>query len=744
MGLVMDGRIIIVSNRLPCTVTASDGQLQFTESVGGLATGLRSFLETDAGNGERRNNYLWVGWPGSTIPDDLRGEAAARLLAEYHSHAVFLSQEEIEKFYQGFCNKTIWPLFHYFSSFAEYTADSWKQYVNVNREFCKALEGLIQKDDQIWIHDYHLMLLPQMLRERFPGQNIGFFLHIPFPNFEIFRLLPSGWRRDILLGLLAADLIGFHTFDYMQDFLRCVLRILGIESNLGRLIVGERMVRVESLPMGIHFGRFHEAAANPEIQSERSALQSPLGDVKIILSIDRLDYSKGIIHRLLGFETLLDTTPELCGKVTLLVVLVPSRVGVDQYDLMKKNIEELIGKINGKFGTTGWTPIIYQYRSLSFPTLVAMYAMSDVALVTPLRDGMNLIAKEYLASRRDDTGVLILSEMAGAAKELGEAIIVNPNNREEIAESLKQALAMPVEEQRRRNQIMRGRLARYNVIRWANDFLDLLSSSRQADRVFFGKLMNEPTRRQLLHAYAGAQRKLLLLDYDGTLVGFHRRPASARPGKDVLALLHDLGSDSTNETVLISGRTKGTLEEWFGALPVSLVGEHGAWIRPRGGDWTLARPLSNDWKSNILPLLERYVDRLPGSLIEEKDYAIAYHFRAADQEHARLAAQELVDDLISFTANIDVQVLQGNKVIEVRAGGVNKGLAAQHWLQNSSYDFVLAIGDDWTDEDLFGALPDGAFSLHVGTQRTRARHVLRNPAEVLDLLRSLPSPGTRS
>ncbi len=730
------GRIIIVSNRLPCTVTASDGQLQFSESVGGLATGLRSFLNTGSGNG----NYLWVGWPGSTIPDDLRGLAASRLLAEHHSHPVFLSQEEIEKFYHGFCNKTIWPLFHYFSSFAEFNAESWKQYVSVNSEFCRALEGLIQKDDLIWIHDYHLMLLPQMLRERFPGLSIGFFLHIPFPNYELFRLLPSGWRRELLLGLVASDLIAFHTFDYMQDFLRCVLRILGIESNLGRLIIGERLVRVETLPMGIHFDRFQDAAAKPEILSEREALKSPLGEVKIVLSIDRLDYSKGIIHRLLGFETLLDSTPELRGKVTLIVVIVPSRVGVDQYDLMKKNIEELIGKINGKFGTTGWTPIIYQYKSLSFPTLVAMYAMSDVALVTPLRDGMNLIAKEYLASRRDDSGVLIISEMAGAAKELGEAIIINPNNREEIAEALRQALTMPADEQRRRNQIMRRRLSRYNVVRWANDFLELLSGARQTDRVFFGKLLNEPTRRQLLHAYAGAQRRLLLLDYDGTLVGFHRRPSNAKPGKDVLALLQSLGNDPSNETVLISGRTRGTLDEWFGELPLSLVGEHGAWIRSRGGEWTLARPLANDWKTNILPLLERYVDRLPGSSIEEKDYAVAYHFRAADQEHARVAAQELVDDLITFTANIDVQVLQGNKVVEVRAGGVNKGIAAQRWLQKSTHDFVLAIGDDWTDEDLFGALPEGAFTLHVGTQRTRARHVLRNPTEVLDLLRSLPAP----
>jgi len=733
-------RIIIVSNRLPFTVSKSDGQLAFTDSVGGLATGLRSYLLSACGLSNGGIDYIWVGWPGSTVTDELKETVKSRSLIEHHSFPVFLSEEEVNKFYHGFCNKTLWPLFHYFPSHAEYNQEYWSHYIDVNKAFCDSLADLIKEDDIVWIHDYHLMMLPQMLRERFPSLSIGFFLHIPFPNFELFRLLPQHWRRELLKGLLGADLIGFHTFDYMQDFLRCVLRILGHESSMGRLLIGERLVQVETFPMGIDFKKFNDGAANVEVQNERIELKKPLGEIKIVLSIDRLDYSKGILNRLLGFETFLMTNPQWREKVTLLVILVPSRIGVDHYEAMKKNIEELVGNINGKFGTTGWTPIIYQYKALPFSTVVAMYTMSQVALITPLRDGMNLIAKEYVASRKDQMGVLILSEMAGAAKELGESIIINPNNREEIAESLKEALEMPEDEQRRRNQIMQQRLKRYDVHRWAKDFLGELAGIRQTDEVFFGKLLDPNTMLNLIERYNNAKKRLLLLDYDGTLIGFSKRPLQAKPSEELRRMLYDLCEDSLNDIVIISGRKKDNLEEWFGSLPISMIAEHGAWIKHPNADWTMIKHLLNDWKPKLIPLFEMYSDRVPGSFIEEKEYSIAWHYRMADHEHARLAAQELTDDLIAFTANIDVQVLQGSKVVEIRNGGVNKGTASLHLLAKSEYDFILAIGDDWTDEDMFSVLPADAFSFHVGPNRSHARFVVRNPREVIHLLKDLSTP----
>ena len=735
-------RTIIVSNRLPFTVSHVDGQWLFADSVGGLATGLQSFLHSNGGSSNGNSEYIWVGWPGNTVTDEFKEQIKSRSIVEHHSFPVFLSEEDVNKFYHGFCNKTLWPLFHYFPSHAEYNHEFWSHYIDVNKAFCDSLIELIRDDDNIWIHDYHLMLLPQMLRDRLPSLRIGFFLHIPFPNFEIFRLLPQLWRREVLKGLLGADLIGFHTFDYMQDFIRCVQRILGYESNMGRLLVGERMVQVETFPMGIDFNKFNEVADNAEVQNERQELKKSLGEIKVILSVDRLDYSKGILNRLLGFETFLTVHSQWREKVTLLVVLVPSRIGVDHYETMKKNIEELVGNINGKFGTISWTPIIYQYKALPFSKLVAMYGMSHVALVTPLRDGMNLIAKEYIASRRDETGVLILSEMAGAAKELGESIIINPNNREEIAESLKEALEMPEEEQRRRNQIMQRRLKRYDVKRWAKDFLGELAAVRQTDEVFFGKLLDTKTKNNLMDRYTNSTKRLILLDYDGTLVGFSKKPMQARPGEELRTLLMDLHGDSLNDVVIISGRRKDNLEEWFGSYPITLIAEHGAWIKLPNADWTLIKHLVNDWKPKVLPLLELYSDRVPGSFIEEKDYSVAWHYRMADNEHARLAVQEMTDDLITFTANIDVQVLQGNKVIEIRNGGVSKGTATLYLLAKSEYDFILALGDDWTDEDMFSALGDDAFSIHVGPNRSRARFVIRNTKEVIRLLEDLKVPIT--
>ena len=737
MSISHSQRLVIVSNCLPFTAKVVNEQVQFDESAGGLATGISAFLDSYKYHFPKSEEHLWVGWPGGTIAEKYHDLVRTRALSDYHAYPVFLSEADMENFYLGFCNKTLWPLFHYFTSYTNYKEEYWEQYKRVNRFFAETLQKIIQEEDLIWIQDYHLLLLPQMLREKFARTRIGFFLHIPFPSFELLRLLPLRWRREILEGILGADLIGFHTYEYTQHFLQSVLRVLGLDHYMGQITLPSRVVKVGTYPMGIDFKRFQEASTHQETEIEKQELRKVLGDSKVILSVDRLDYSKGIPDRLQGYELLLELHPEFRGKVVLIMVVVPSRIGVDQYEQMKRQIEEYVGKINGRFGSISWTPILYQFRNLSLYPLAALYSLSDVALVTPLRDGMNLIAKEYVASRTDKNGVLILSEMAGAAKELGEAIILNPNDRMEIATGLKEALEMPTAEQTRRVQIMQDRLRRYDVIRWAGDFVNDLTAMRDIQEQFSAKLLGREAREQLVKAHGHATNRLLLLDYDGTLTSLVRHPGLAIPSGSILKLLESLSRDKHSTIVLISGRDRQTLESWFGNIHIALVAEHGFWWKEPGGEWHMLTHVSADWKAQLLPILEQYADRLPGAHVEEKESSVVWHYRAADPEQARSLVTELTDHLVNFTANIDVQVLQGSKAVEVRPAGVNKGLAALRWISNDKRDFILAIGDDRTDEDLFASLPEDTYSIRVGMTNTRARFNLRTVDEVIGLLSAL-------
>ena len=730
-------RIIVVSNRLPFSLTREHDGWKFSESIGGLATGLSTYLQSLSENGRENFSYLWVGWPGCSVPEESQDAVRKEALEHFHALPVFLSEEAINQFYQGFCNKTIWPLFHYFPSYAKYQREFWDHYRRVNEIFSEELIRNLQPDDLLWIHDYHLMLLPGLIRERVPNLSIGFFLHIPFPTYELFRLLPRDWRKEILCGLLGADLIGFHTYDYMQYFLRCVLRLIGHEHTMGQLLVNGRAVRVGTFPMGIDYSKFYDAACHPETSHAEQELRQSVGHTKTILSIDRLDYSKGILNRLEGFENFLEVHPRWHDKVTLILVIAPSRIAVEQYELMKKQIEEQVGRINGRFGTLDWVPIRYQYKAIAFGPLVALYALSDIAMITPLRDGMNLIAKEYVASCRDSSGVLILSEMAGAAKELAEAIIINPNNKEEIAASITEALEMPPEEQVRRNSAMQRRLQRYDVHRWANDFLSDLRAVRHTTTSIATKLLSRAERRRMVERFMRSTHRTLFLDYDGTLTDFKPHPADACPTEEVLGILNELSKNPKNHVILVSGRDRQTLDRWFGSVALSVAAEHGAWLKEFCSNWRLIKPLTNEWKSKIRPLLEMYVDRLPGSFVEEKDYSLAWHYRAADPEHAPMQAHELLDDLVEFTANIEIQVLRGNKVVEIRNAGVNKGIAATQWIADRQNDFLIAIGDDWTDEDLFTALPKTAQTIHVGIAPTSARFTVQDHNEVLSLLKDL-------
>ncbi len=726
-------RLLIVSNRLPTVIKEKNGKYIVTESAGGLVSGLSAYLDSLKGTSLNKSNYVWVGWPGLDIKDTSKKQLKAKWLKEFHTFPVFLSEKVMDKFYHGFCNKTIWPLFQYFPTYTVYDEEYWEYYQTVNQMFCNTILEVVKPNDVVWIHDYHLMLLPKLIREKKPQIPIGFFLHIPFPTYEIFRLLPRDWDQQILKGLLGADLIGFHTHEYTQYFLRSVLRVLGLEHNLGNIVVGDRIVKADTFPMGIDFDRYYHTVSDPQVEKESAALRERLAKYKIVLSIDRLDYVKGIANRLRGFESFLERNRNWHNKVVLVMVVVPSRIGVEHYQQMKRQIDELVGKINGRFGNINWTPIIYQYKFLSLKPLVALYSIGDVALITPLRDGMNLIAKEYLATRINKTGVLILSETAGAAAELGEAIIVNANNIEEIADALKISLEMPKEEQIRRNQIMQTRLRRYNVIRWANEFLSELKAIKKESKKLGTKIITKADIKKIQKA----KRRLIFLDYDGTLVPFAKLPELAKPTKDILKLLKQLSKNNQNEIILISGRDRQTINNWFGLYNINLIAEHGVWIKEKTKNWQVIHPLTSDWKARIRPILETYVDRLPGSFVEEKEFSLAWHYRNTDLELASVRTKELVDDLVNLTSRIDLAVLQGNKVIEVRNAGVNKGTASLRWLSKSDYKIIIAIGDDWTDEDLFKILPENSYTVKVGVTPSFANYYLRNTTEVIKFLKKI-------
>ncbi len=726
-------RVIIVSNRLPVKVDRRSGQLQVTPAAGGVATGLSSFHHSV--------ESLWIGWPGiNPATDKAKTETETKLREEYKCIPVYLSAHDLKKYYYGFSNRTLWPLFHYFSPYCTYDTSEWEAYQKVNQIFCRKLLEVIRPDDLVWIHDYHLLLLPAMLRREMPAATIGFFLHIPFPSMEVFRYLP--WRKEILEGMLGADLIGFHTYDYTRHFSSSVLRILGKEQFYGEINAGGRMVAVETFPMGIDAQRFSEAVSTPEVKRERTLLLQKLNTEKIILSVDRLDISKGILERLQAFERFLEKYPEWQERITYVILCVPSRTKVREYQHLKEEIEKLVGKINGRFDIPGWLPILYMYRSLAFNKLVALYSEADLALVTPLRDGMNLVAKEYLACQsRTGKGILVLSETAGAAAELGEAVIVNPNNREAMADAVNRGLVTSENEKNEAIGFMFERIKKYNVFRWAKDFIRHLNQTEKARADHRQRFIGDEARTEMLAHYRQTERRLLLLDYDGTLVSLQKRPEQVRPDTELLRLLSQLKADSKNRVVVISGRDRDYLSGWFLEIGLDMAAEHGTWIYEADRrEWRLLeKDIFDDWKKIVYPKLEMFTDRTPGSFIEEKSYALSWHYRKTVPELGSLRAKELVDTLRSLLSGTDLQVLMGQKVIEIKPAAINKGRAALHWLEEeNSLDFILGMGDDWTDEDIFSVLPEEAWSIRVGfAPVTRAQYFLETPDEVKSLLRTL-------
>lgn len=720
----MGDRCLIVSNRLPVTVAREDGGLVLRPSTGGLATGLAG---VHASSGSR-----WIGWLGPDAPLTPEGEPAiAPALAERRIDAVALDPSEVKRFYEGYANGVVWPLFHYATAQLPLEVRDFDAYEAVNERFADAVAAAWLPGDRIWVHDYQLLLLPELLRRRLPRARIGFFLHVPWPSSEVFRLLPQ--RERVLRGLLGADLIGFHTPSYLRHFASALLRLLGLQVDIDTLSWRGRRVHLGVFPMGIDAAAFAAMALEPEVRKEVESLRGETGS-RLLLGIDRLDYSKGLLRRLAAFERLLAEQPELRGRVRMVQIAVPSREDVDAYQMLRRQAEERIGRIHGAFATPQWVPVHWIYRALERAEIVALYRAADVMLVTPLRDGMNLVAKEFVASRTDEDGVLVLSELAGAAGELAEAIHVNPYDVAGTAEGLARALALPAEERRARMRAMRERVFTWDVARWADRFLRALDAEAPPSGARSSRYSAPEELDALVARIRASDRAVLLLDYDGTLVPFAAAPELALPDPALLVLLSRLAASPRFELHVVSGRGRASLERWLGGLAITLHAEHGAFTR-RGGDWE-ARPRPPEaWREPVRAILRDFEGRTPGARLEEKESCLAWHYRAADPEFGERQARELEVHLRELLSNLPVAVVAGAKLLEVRPHGLHKGLALQALsAADLAGALVVAFGDDPTDEDLFAALPPGGVAVRVGEGESAATLRVLDSDAVRELL----------
>lgn len=730
------GRIIIVSNRLPVKTQQKDGELVYKPSEGGLATGLGSVY--------RKRNNLWIGWPGTYIESYQQEKEVKQALAEASMFPVFLTRKEIKEYYEGFSNETLWPTFHYFPQYAVYEQKFWEAYVNVNQKFCDEVARIVKAGDTVWINDYQLLLLPSMLREKFPKLSIGFFLHIPFPSYEIFRLLP--WREELLRGMLGADLLGFHTFDYARHFLSALNRGLGVDNIAGQIFYQGRTIVADAFPMSIDYELYESSAASPKTIAQENKFRSTTGNRKLILAIDRLDYTKGIPERFAAFEKFLVKYPEYREQVSFIQVLVPSRDKVEMYRQLKEEINRRVGSINSSFGSITWTPVYCFYRSFPPEQLSAFYRMADIAFITPLRDGMNLVAKEYIASKLDKKGVLVLSELTGAAMELSDALLVNPNDVNQVVNALYTALNMPVEEQQKRMEAMQSLIRKFNIHHWVKLFLERLEDLRNRQQLVLANALDETNEKKLKEDYINAKKRFIFLDYDGTLVPFKDKPEQARPDRELLRIIRQLSQDSSNRVVIVSGRDYLTLEKWFGGLNLEFIAEHGVWLKLKNEEWQETENLHDDWKDQIFPILEQFVNRTPGAFIEEKSFSLVWHFRKVERGLGAHRSRELINHLRYMITGLNVQVLEGDMVVEVKSIEVNKGRAVSRWLQQAEKHFILVAGDDHTDEDMFRIMPQTAYTIKVRSNISAARFSLSSYQEVRKLLKKMVrwSSGSQS
>jgi trehalose 6-phosphate synthase/phosphatase len=724
-------RLLLLSNRLGITIQRSGAEVCLAPSTGGLATALRVLHE--------HNDALWIGWPGdvSSLSEEQMAFVNTRL-AELRAVKIHLDPAEVSQYYDGFSNNTLWPLLHHFLDKVQLDGRrDFESYEAVNERFAELAVAHYRPGDAVWVHDYHLMLAAEMLRKRLPDARIGFFLHTPFPTSDAFRVLP--WRERLLRGLLGADLIGFQTASDRAHFAQTIACLLGVEPDSDTVAYDGRSVCLGVYPIGVDADVFSGLAGSAAVREEARRIREHAPDGRIVLGVDRLDYTKGILWRLAAMNRFFDRSPAH-RRVRFVQVAVPTREHVTAYAQMSREVHEMVSRINGRHGSVDTVPIHFLHQSMPAERLAALYASADVMLVTPLRDGMNLVAKEYVATRADCTGALVLSEFAGAATELAESLIVNPYDIDSVAGAIERALVMPPEEQRLRMAALRRRVFENDIHRWMRSFLGDLG--RTLDPPVSTARHGGVPPAAVAARFREAPRLTLLLDYDGTLVPLAPLPALAAPDAELLSLLRDLASRPDTSIHVVSGRKWQDLERWLGGLPIHLHGEHGLCSRVPGGAWTTLPVLPAAWKADVRSIFDDVSRRTPGCLIEEKTASVAWHYRLVEVELARARLCELGGRLSAVLRAYDLEALGGAKVLEVRRRGLNKGVVVERALVRAPEErAVIAIGDDVTDEDLFSALPPSALTIHVGCGASVAAFRLADPSAVRMFLRGFLARG---
>ncbi|KAF9973509.1 Trehalose-6-P synthase/phosphatase complex synthase subunit [Actinomortierella ambigua] len=773
-------RLLVVSNRLPVTITKdAEGNYQYKMSSGGLVSALSGL--------KKMMKFTWIGWPGINFPEEDRARVQKELMEKHSCLPVFIDDDIADMHYNGFSNSILWPLFHYHPGEISFNEDDWGAYQEANSLFAKAITEIMRDGDLVWVQDYHLMLLPRMLRENINSQEIqnrmnikiGFFLHTPFPSSEVYRILPV--RKEILLGVLNSDLIGFHTYDYARHFLSSCTRILGLSTMPNGVDFEGRYAHVGTFPIGIDPEKFAEGLKLPSVVQRIATLREKFKDVKLIVGVDRLDYIKGVPQKLHALEVFLSEHPEWIGKVVLCQVAVPSRQDVEEYQNLRAVVNELVGRINGMYGTIEFQPIHFLHKSVNFEELVALYAVSDVCLISSTRDGMNLVSYEYICCQQENHGVMILSEFAGAAQSLNGSIIVNPWNTHELAGAIYEAVTMPEDLRKSNHQKLFRYVTKYTAAYWGLSFVnELRRVSEELDhRLALPKLTIEHVHQ----AYEKSTRaKVILFDYDGTLTAVHKLPEFANPASHIISNLLALANQPNTYVYILSGRDRKHLDSWFGECNVGLSAEHGCFykhpptvakamkqvhsempssnahepaklVKDAGNGWFRSvDQVDSSWRETIRPLFKHYTERTPGSFIEEKEINMTWHYRQADPEFGTWQATELQVNLEKLLAHMALSIILGNKTLELRPSSIDKSTSVKAILKDiqadvGPVDFILCVGDGKTDEAVFSILGnesivgpdvgDNIITCTVGQKQTEAKFYLADVPEVENLLGEL-------
>ncbi|KAJ4712298.1 putative Trehalose-6-phosphate synthase [Melia azedarach] len=775
---------IIVANFLPLHAqkNSETGKWSFSFDEDSLLLQMKDGFSIDT-------DVFYVGSLKINVDLSEQEEVAQKLLDEFKCVPTFLPDDLQKKFYHGFCKQHLWPLFHYMLPIcpdygSRFDRVLWQAYVSANKIFAdKVMEVINPEEDYVWVHDYHLMVLPTFLRKRFYRVKLGFFLHSPFPSSEIYRTLPV--RNEILKALLNVDLIGFHTFDYARHFLSCCSRLLGLDYESKRGYIGleyfGRTVYIKILHVGIHMGRIESALNHPTSSIKVKELQEQFKGKKIIVGVDDMDIFKGISLKLQAMEQLLLQHPELRGKLVLVQIVNPARSMGKDVQEAKKETYMITKRINEEYGFPGYAPVVLIDRPVPLYEKTAYYALAECCIINAVRDGMNLMPYKYTVCRQGTpkmdealempsgcprTSMLVVSEFIGCSPSLSGAIRVNPWNIDAVADALYDAITMSDVEKQLRHEKHYRYISSHDVAYWAHSFmLDL----ERACRDHYGKrcwgiglglsfriLSLSPSFRKLsfdhiVAAYKRTSRRAILLDYDGTVV-----PESSvvnNPSRDVIYVLRKLCGDPNNTVFIVSGRGKDSLGNWLAPCEnLGIAAEHGYYLRWNSkSEWETSHVTSDfEWKKTAEPVMKLYTEATDGSYIETKESALVWHYQDADPDFGSCQAKELLDHLESVLANEPVVVKRGHNIVEVKPQGVTKGLVVEKvlstMLSNGKLpDFVMCIGDDRSDEDMFESISSTAygsslpvapeiFACTVGQKPSKARYYLDDADEVSSLL----------